>query len=70
MASPADLSHAFEPRRPRGAVIRDNRDGGVLIARDALQHWLAPDEFFGHGELLRERARDAFTATFRRVFGV
>jgi len=41
-----------------------------LIARDALQHWLAPDEFFGHGELLRERARDAFTATFRRVFGV
>lgn len=32
-------------RLPEG-IIRLDREGGILIACDALQNWLAPDEFF------------------------
>ena len=107
---------AFATTRQPEGILRVDRDGGVLIACDALQHWPAPDEFFaddtrrimqdmgffhganlgpvwmqinepraedfarleqlefrhvlaGHGAPLREHARDAFAATFRRVFG-
>ncbi|MFE8070502.1 hypothetical protein QQM79_05540 [Marinobacteraceae bacterium S3BR75-40.1] len=99
---------------PEG-VIHLDRDGGILIACDALQNWLGPDEHFcdasrermagmgfftpanigpvwmqaaepgaedfqrlktlefrhvlcGHGEPLRDNAREAFSATFERLF--
>ena len=32
-------------KRPE-CIIRLERDGGILIACDSLQHWLEPDEFF------------------------
>lgn len=28
------------------AIVRLDRDGGILIACDALQNWLSPDEYF------------------------
>ena len=37
---------AFATTRQPEGILRVDRDGGVLIACDALQHWPAPDEFF------------------------
>lgn len=37
---------AFETARMPEFVLHVDRAGGVLIACDALQNWLAPDEFF------------------------
>ena len=101
---------------PEG-VLHLDRDGGVLIACDALQNWLEPDEHFcdasrhrmegmgfftpanigpvwlqaaepsaedfkrlntlnfrhalcGHGQPLLDSAKEDFSATFSRVFGV
>lgn len=101
---------------PEG-ILRLDREDGILVACDALQNWLAPDEFFsdssralmqqmgfftpanlgpvwvqratpdgddfarlkdlpfrhalcGHGEPLRDTAREDFAATFNRVFGI
>lgn len=101
---------------PEG-ILHLDRDGGIVIACDALQNWLAPDEFFsddsrtrmeemgfftpanlgpvwvqaaqpaaddfarlkalsfshavcGHGAPLRDKAHEAFSATFNRVFGL
>ena len=33
-------------KSPEG-ILHLDREGGILIACDALQNWLAPDEFFG-----------------------
>ncbi len=101
---------------PEG-IIRIDRAGGILIACDALQNWLAPDEFFsessselmqnmgfftpanlgpvwvqraepaaddftrlkqlpfkhalcGHGAPLRDTAKEDYSATFNRMFGI
>jgi hypothetical protein len=98
-------------------ILHIDRAGGILVACDALQNWLAPDEFFsdesrammadmgffqpanlgplwmqinkplgqdfvrlrewsfrhvlcGHGAPLRDSAKEAYTATFQRVFGI
>lgn len=37
---------AFETAKLPEGILRLDRDGGVLIACDALQNWLAPDDFF------------------------
>lgn len=116
-AMPIDGATLFQFRTsniPEG-VIHLDRDGGILIACDALQNWLGPDEHFcdasrermesmgfftpanigpvwmqaaepgpedfqrlrelsfrhalcGHGEPLRDRAHDAFSATFAKLF--
>ena len=40
---------------PEG-ILRIDREGGILIACDALQNWLAPDEFFSNSsrELMQQ----------------
>ena len=37
---------AFDTTQIPEGILRLDRDGGILIACDALQNWLAPDEFF------------------------
>lgn len=101
---------------PEG-ILRIDREGGIMIACDSLQNWVAPDEFFdeatvetmrgmgffvrgnlglawlqesepkaddfvrlkeipfahalcGHGEPLRDDARQSCHAAFNRFFGV
>jgi hypothetical protein len=108
---------AFETVKLPECILRIDRDGGILVACDSLQNWVAPDEFFseesrqtmtgmgffqpanfgpvwmqvnepraedfvrlrelpfrhvlcGHGEPLRDRARDAYAARIQQVFGV
>lgn len=98
-------------------ILHIDREGGILVACDSLQNWVAPDEFFsdesrktmtemgffqpsnlgplwmqvnepggedfarlrelsfrhvlcGHGEPLRDRAKEAYMDRFQRVFGV
>lgn len=105
----------FQTTKIPEGVIHLDRDGGILIACDALQNWVSPDEHFceascermegmgfftpanvgpvwmqaaeplaedfhrlkaltfkhvlcGHGMPLREKAREAFGATFDRLF--
>jgi hypothetical protein len=43
--SNASLFEFHTTQIPEGIIIL-NREGGILIACDALQNWLAPDEFF------------------------
>ncbi|MET0090499.1 MAG: hypothetical protein ABW068_10865 [Candidatus Thiodiazotropha sp.] len=43
--SDASLFEFHTTRIPEG-ILRLDRDGGILIACDALQNWRAPDEFF------------------------
>ncbi|MET0065321.1 MAG: hypothetical protein ABW076_03155 [Candidatus Thiodiazotropha sp.] len=43
--SDAALFEFHTTRIPEG-ILHLDRDGGILIACDALQNWLAPDEFF------------------------
>ncbi|MCP8900661.1 hypothetical protein [Gilvimarinus xylanilyticus] len=106
---------AFETSKIPEGILHLQRDGGILIACDALQNWLTPDEHFcdssrermetmgfftpanvgpvwhqvaepkaedfhrlkalefkhalcGHGEPVRNNAREAFGATFDRLF--
>jgi len=105
----------FETTQIPEGIINLQRDGGILIACDALQNWLSPDEHFcdasrqrmtemgfftpanvgpvwlqaaqpeaedfsrlktlsfrhalcGHGEPVRDKAHEAFSATFTRLF--
>ncbi len=37
---------AFHTTQIPEGILRIDRDGGILIACDALQNWLAPDEYF------------------------
>ncbi|WP_019591992.1 MULTISPECIES: hypothetical protein [unclassified Thioalkalivibrio] len=113
--SDADL-FTFRTTRIPEAILHLHRDGGILVACDALQNWTAPDTFFsddsrermremgfftpanigplwlqnaepgaedfdrlierdfrhalcGHGEPLRDTAREDYAATFERIFG-
>lgn len=36
----------FRTTKLREGILRLDRDGGILIACDALQNWTAPDEYF------------------------
>jgi hypothetical protein len=107
----------FRTTRLPECILHIDRAGGILVACDSLQNYLAPDPFFsdesrkmmtemgffqsanlgplwmqmnepkgedfvrlrelafrhalcGHGAPLRDTAREAYTATFGRVFGV
>lgn len=107
----------FETTQIPEAILLLARDGGIAVACDALQNWLAPDEHFcessiermqqmnfftpanvgpvwlqaaapeatdfirlkalpfkhalcGHGEPLRDTAKDDFHATFAKLFKV
>jgi hypothetical protein len=107
----------FQTTKLPECILRVDRAGGVLVACDALQNWVAPDEFFsdesrrmmtemgffqpanlgplwmklsepkapdfvrlrelafrhalcGHGEPLRDTAKEAYLDRFQRVFGV
>lgn len=106
----------FHTTKTPESILRIDRAGGILIACDALQNLLAPDEYFsdqsrkmmqemgffqpanlgpvwmqinepkpedfirlqelafqhvlcGHGPPLRDTAKEAYTASFNRVFG-
>lgn len=108
---------AFETTKMPEGILRLNREGGIMIACDALQNWTEPDEFFdaatietmrgmgfftranlglawlqmsepkapdfvrlktvpfshalcGHGEPLRDTARQEYHAAFQRFFNV
>jgi hypothetical protein len=108
---------AFRSSKLPEIILRIDRAGGILVAADALQNWVAPNEFFsedsratmtdmgffqranlgpvwmqanepkgedfarlgqlsfrhvlcGHGDPLRDEAREAFSERFSKVFGV
>jgi hypothetical protein len=108
---------AFRTVKLPECILHIDREGGILVACDSLQNWVAPDEFFsddsrktmtemgffqpsnlgplwlqvneprgedfarlrelsfrhvlcGHGEPLRNRAKEAYTDRFQQVFGV
>ncbi len=54
-ASDADLFTFQTTTIPEG-ILRIDRAGGILVACDALQNWVAPDEFFSDGsrEMMQE----------------
>jgi len=52
---------AFETsNRPEG-ILRLDREGGIMIACDSLQNWLAPDEFFDQDTVATMREMGFFT---------
>jgi len=62
-ASPLSNSTVFQFRTsniPEG-VLHLNRDGGILIACDALQNWLGPDEHFCDASRQRMEEMGFFT---------
>jgi len=108
---------AFRSTKLPEIILRIDRAGGILVAADALQNWVAPNEFFsdesratmtdmgffqlanigpvwmrvneprgddfarlaqlsfrhvlcGHGDPLRDKAKEAFSDRFGKVFGV
>ncbi len=108
---------SFETTKVPEGILRLDREGGIMIACDAMQNWAEPDEYFsddtvgkmtemgfftpanvgpgwmqgtepkpedfarlkeiefrhalcGHGAPLRDGAREAFHATFARLFDV
>lgn len=46
----------FEQTKLPEAILRIDREGGILVAADALQNWVGPDEFFS------EESRQTMTA--------
>jgi len=46
--------------RPEG-ILRLDRDGGIMIACDSLQNWVAPDEFFDDSTVDTMRGMGFFT---------
>ena len=36
----------FESARPREGLVLLSREGGIVVSGDALQHWVAPDDYF------------------------
>jgi hypothetical protein len=108
---------AFRSTKLPELILRIDRAGGILVAADALQNWVSPNEFFsdetqammtemgffqsanlgplwmqmnepkaddfarlrqlsfrhvlcGHGEPLRDEAKDAFSSRIAKVFSV
>jgi hypothetical protein len=51
----------FESTQIPEAILRLNRDGGILIACDALQNWVAPDEHFCDASRERMEGMGFFT---------
>ncbi len=47
-------------KRPEG-IIRLDREGGIMIACDALQNWIAPDEFFDQETVGKMKEMNFFT---------
>jgi hypothetical protein len=45
---------------PEG-ILRIDREGGIMIACDALQNWVAPDEFFDNATVETMRGMGFFT---------
>lgn len=107
----------FQSTKLPEAIVHIDRAGGILVAADALQNWVAPDAYFseesrttmagmgffqpanlgpvflqvnepkgddyarlrglafkhvlpGHGSPLRDTAKEDYSATFQRIFGV
>ncbi|TVP54852.1 MAG: hypothetical protein EA351_12310 [Gemmatimonadales bacterium] len=46
--------------RPEG-ILRLDRDGGIMIACDSLQNWVAPDEFFDESTVETMQGMEFFT---------
>ena len=49
-------------RRPE-CILRLDREGGIMIACDSLQNWVAPDEFFDEETVGKMREMGFFTPT-------
>ena len=47
-------------QRPEG-ILRLDREGGIMIACDSLQNWVAPDEFFDDATIGKMREMNFFT---------
>jgi hypothetical protein len=48
-------------QRPEG-ILRLDRDGGIMIACDSLQNWVAPDEFFDEPTVATMQEMGFFTS--------
>ena len=51
----------FETTKLPEGVLRLDRQGGIMIACDALQNWVAPDQFFDDQTIETMRAMGFFT---------
>ncbi|EAR61793.1 hypothetical protein [Neptuniibacter caesariensis] len=51
----------FETTKRPEAILRLDRDGGIMIACDALQNWVEPDEFFDAATIEKMREIGFFT---------
>lgn len=52
---------AFDTTTIPEGILHINRDGGVLIACDALQNWLKPDEYFSDASKALMESMNFFT---------
>lgn len=50
----------FETTKRPEAILKLDRDGGIMIACDALQNWVEPDEFFDAGTIEKMREMGFF----------
>ncbi|MGM0516090.1 MAG: hypothetical protein ACQER6_00655 [Pseudomonadota bacterium] len=52
---------AFRTTKIPEGILRLDRAGGILVACDALQNWVAPDEFFSEDSIARMQEMGFFT---------
>ena len=60
--SDASLFAFTTTTRPEG-ILRLDREGGIMIACDSLQNWVAPDEFFDDATIATMKTMNFFTPT-------
>ena len=60
---PVSYARLFEFKTTKipEAIFHLNRDGGILVACDALQNWLAPDEYFSEDSRIKMEEMGFFT---------
>ena len=60
----------FQTTKVPECIIRLDRDGGILIACDALQNYVAPDEFFSEKSSQVMTKMGFFGSIRNSVYGV
>ena len=51
----------FETTKRPEAILRIDREGGIMIACDSLQNWVGPDAFFDEASVAKMREMGFFT---------
>jgi hypothetical protein len=54
---------AFATTKRPECILRLDREGGIMVACDSLQNWVAPDEFFDEETVGKMREMGFFTPT-------